>query len=206
MLFKDYSLMHNGIETGILINGKTVDNYHPSDVRKLMKHLPPIVKLMMESNFKDSIMGDSEYEFDEDRRLFHYQPDFTELRKSIKKKNPLYIYSLLKKDGSIEIPKHLSHFKDGEILEHHVDCPACHKVGIIGTEYCGVCWGAKYIKVKSVIHVVPCDAKTFRELKKHNYKKLQSVEDERAGYPDWTSIKSIKSGSALSWDDLDDMC
>lgn len=93
------------------------------------------------------------------------------------------------------------------VIEHYVGCPACNSNGIVGTDYCSVCWGENLIKVKSKVIIVPCDLQAYKKLKKNNPKTLPlSYKEERVGYPDWTPMKDIRNKSALSWDDLDDMC
>jgi hypothetical protein len=207
-LFKDYQLMHDGIDTGILINGKTIDNYHPKDVAALINSLPPLIKEMAKQRLQDSIMGDSGYEFDPERAIFHYQPDFTDLKKSLKKKKTLYLYVHRKKDGHLKMTEEeqrMYRHKD-EKVKHMIDCPACKKIGVIGTEYCSVCWGALYVSVTSVVRVVECDRKTYLKLRDSNVKGFKTESEERWGYPEWTRIKNIRNGTALSWDDLEDMC
>ncbi len=207
-LFKNYELLHDGIETGVLINGKTIDNYRPEEVAGLINSLPEPVQLMVKSKLQDAIMGDSGYAFDESRRAFGYQPDFTDLKKGLKKIKKLYLYAHKKKDNSYKLTDDEQKiFKyDGKTVDHNVDCPACSKRGIIGTEYCSVCWGRELIKVKSEVVVIPCDLKTYNKFKEHNITGFKTDEDERIGYPDWTPIKDIRNKTALSWDDLDDMC
>jgi hypothetical protein len=212
-LFKDYDLMYKGIDTGILINGKTIDNYRPEDVASLIKSLPPFMKELAQQKIKDAIMGgvngeEPDYEFDESRRAFHFQPDFTELQTSLKKKKTLYLYVYAKKNGELKMTdneRSIYRHKD-KVVNHMVDCPACKKKGIIGTEYCPICWGALYISVKSLVKVIKCDRKTYLELKSSNVQGFKTEAEERHGYPEWTPIKNIRNGTALTWDDLEDMC
>lgn len=84
MLFKNYKVLHDGIDTGILINGKTLDNFKPDQVASFINNLPPVVREMCKQKLQDSIMGDSGHEFDPERAIFHYQPYFTDLKKIYK--------------------------------------------------------------------------------------------------------------------------
>ena len=206
-----YEIFHDKDATaGITINGKNLLNYRPEDVGALINSMPEPMQLMLRGKMQDAIMGNSGYEFDESRRAFHYQPDFTELKKKIGKVKIIYLYLHKLADGSYKMTdKEQAYFemskkKSVKIAE---TCPACSGEGIVGTDYCSVCWGKELIEKSVKVEVVSCDTKMYNKLKKNNPKKIeQSVEELRAGYPDWTSLKSIKSGRALSWDDLDDMC
>lgn len=212
MLFKDYDALHKGIDTGIYINGKTIDNYRPEDVKRLLNSLPPILQTMMRGKLQDAIMGGEDgYPFDESRRIYHFQPDFTDLRKSLKKRKTLYLYVHRKKDGTLKMTdqEQQIYAHKGRVVTHHVDCPACGHLsrrGVIGTDYCSVCWGQEFVKVTSKVVVVECNLKVYNKLKGENLQGFKTEYDERRGYPDWTPIKDIRNKTALTWDDIDEMC
>ena len=206
-----YEIFHDKNATaGISINGKNLFNYRPEDVGALINSMPEPMQLMLRGKIQDSIMGDSEYEFDESRRAFHYQPDFTELKKKISEVKTIYLYLHKLDDGNFRLTDtELAYFKMSKepSVKLTETCPACNGKGVVAADYCSVCWGKELIEKTVNVEVVSCDLEMYNKLKKNNPVKAErTVKEIRAGYPDWTPLKSIIRGTALDWDDIDDMC